>query len=89
MKAPKDSIVDFEYLLGKSVIVRISGDVELHATLKGYDVIGNLVLDETEEYEFINDKKKFRRVLGNVFVRGPHVQSILPKGTLHEIENPF
>lgn len=80
----KDSIIDFHYLIGKTIIVKFIGGKEVKGELNGFDIIGNLVLVNTEEINKENPRK-----LGKVFARGPNITSILPFSSYNEIPNPY
>jgi len=66
----------------------------VHGVLKGYDSVGNVILDDSVEIihdEDENDKeiKKKERNLGVLFARGPTISILFPKEKFHEISNPF
>jgi U6 snRNA-associated Sm-like protein LSm7 len=48
--AKKESILELQKLLDASVRVKCIGGRELEGTLRGYDDLVNLVLDDCEEY---------------------------------------
>ncbi|OMJ69462.1 hypothetical protein SteCoe_32809 [Stentor coeruleus] len=77
----KESIIDLADYLNTKVRVRMI-DREVVGTLKSYDKIPNLVLENTI------DETKNSRELGIVFVRGQMIISIMPD-KLSSIENPF
>ena len=69
------------------------GGRELQGTLRGFDELVNLVLDDCDEYlrdpednERITDKS---RKLGLVVVRGTQVSLVSPQEGVEEIANPF
>ena len=49
-KKRKESILDLSKYLEKNIRVKFSGGREAAGTLKGYDPLLNLVLDNTTEY---------------------------------------
>ena len=49
-KKKKESIVDLSKYLDKAVRVKFQGGREAQGTLKGYDPLLNLVLDNTTEF---------------------------------------
>ncbi|CAJ0867772.1 19089_t:CDS:2 [Entrophospora sp. SA101] len=70
----------------------INYDRKIIGSLKGYDQLLNLVLDETEE--LLRDPEDNRlsnetRSLGLVVCRGPAVILISPVDGMEEIPNPF
>eukprot|EP00535_Pseudo-nitzschia_heimii_P000825 CAMPEP_0197183696 /NCGR_PEP_ID=MMETSP1423-20130617/8053_1 /TAXON_ID=476441 /ORGANISM="Pseudo-nitzschia heimii, Strain UNC1101" /LENGTH=119 /DNA_ID=CAMNT_0042634307 /DNA_START=18 /DNA_END=377 /DNA_ORIENTATION=+ len=89
----KDSILEIAKLLDASVHVKCLGGRELEGTLKGYDELVNLVIDDCEEYlRDPNDPDKVtdrKRKLGLVVVRGTQVSLVSPKDGVEEISNPF
>ncbi len=89
----KDSTLELAKMMDASVHVKCLGGRELEGTLKGYDELVNLVLEDCEEYlrdsddpEKITDRK---RKLGLVVVRGTQVSLVSPKDGVEEISNPF
>jgi U6 snRNA-associated Sm-like protein LSm7 len=66
---------------------------ELVGTLRGYDDLVNLVVDDCEE--FLRDPSDLSRVtnqkrrLGLVVVRGTQVSLVSPDDGFEEIDNPF
>lgn len=89
----KDSILELAKLMDATVHVKCLGGRELEGTLKGYDELVNLVLEDCEEYlrdptdpEIVTDRK---RKLGLVVVRGTQVSLVSPKDGVEEISNPF
>jgi U6 snRNA-associated Sm-like protein LSm7 len=89
----KDSILELAKLMDATVHVKCLGGREVEGTLKGYDELVNLVLEDCEEYirdlrdpEKITDRK---RTLGLVVVRGTQVSLVSPKEGVEEISNPF
>lgn len=69
------------------------GGRELQGTLRGFDELVNLVLDDCDEFlrdpednERITDKS---RKLGLVVVRGTQVSLVSPQEGVEEIANPF
>mmetsp|Transcript_21694 Transcript_21694/g.53807 ORF Transcript_21694/g.53807 Transcript_21694/m.53807 type:complete len:118 (-) Transcript_21694:357-710(-) len=89
----KDSILELAKMMDASVHVKCLGGRELEGTLKGYDELVNLVLEDCEEYvrdpddpEVVTDRK---RKLGLVVVRGTQVSLVSPKDGVEEISNPF
>ncbi|KAG0005690.1 Sm-like protein lsm7 [Entomortierella chlamydospora] len=88
----KESILDLGKYMDQKIRVKYSGGREVVGTLKGYDPLLNLVLDETEEY--LRDPEDGRlldqtRNLGLIVCRGPAVILISPMDGTLEIANPF
>ena len=89
----KESILELAKLMDARVHVKCLGGRELEGTLRGYDELVNLVLEDcqeflrdSEDYEKITDQK---RTLGLVVVRGTQVSLVSPQDGVEEIENPF
>lgn len=89
----KESILELAKLMDATVQVKCLGGRQLEGTLKGYDELVNLVLEDCEEYlrdpndhDKITDKK---RKLGVVVVRGTQVSLVSPQEGVEEIANPF
>jgi len=89
----KESIVDLTRFLDKSVRVKFQGGREVTGTLKGFDPLLNLVLDDCLEYlRDPEDSYKLTedvRKLGLVVCRGPTVVVIGPMDGMEQIPNPF
>ena len=89
-KLSKDSIIEFTYLIEKEVIIKFIGGREVEGLLKGYDKVGNLILDNVIEYiNRDNDIEVKTRKLGCLFARGPNITAIFPKNNFIELENPY
>ncbi|CAJ0867845.1 19096_t:CDS:2 [Entrophospora sp. SA101] len=87
-KPKKESILDLSKYMDKKIRVKYN----VIGSLKGYDQLLNLVLDETEE--LLRDPEDNRlsnetRSLGLVVCRGPAVILISPVDGMEEIPNPF
>eukprot|EP00199_Chlamydomonas_sp_CCMP681_P004250 CAMPEP_0119105340 /NCGR_PEP_ID=MMETSP1180-20130426/3325_1 /TAXON_ID=3052 ORGANISM="Chlamydomonas cf sp, Strain CCMP681" /NCGR_SAMPLE_ID=MMETSP1180 /ASSEMBLY_ACC=CAM_ASM_000741 /LENGTH=104 /DNA_ID=CAMNT_0007090365 /DNA_START=129 /DNA_END=443 /DNA_ORIENTATION=+ len=89
----KESALELSKLVDKGVRVRLNGGREVSGTLKGYDQMLNLVLDETIEYlrdpedmSVVTDKT---RSLGLIVCRGTAVTLVAPTHGMEEISNPF
>lgn len=89
----KESVVDLSRFIDQSVRVRFQGGREVCGTLKGYDTLLNVVIDNC--IEFLRDPDDaFRqsgetRALGLIVARGPAITIIGPSDGVEEIENPF
>ncbi|KAK3920492.1 U6 snRNA-associated Sm-like protein LSm7 [Frankliniella fusca] len=92
-KKRKESILDLSKYLEKNIRVKFAGGRECAGTLKGYDPLLNLVLDNTTEflrdpddpYKLMEDT----RMLGLVVCRGTTVVLICPVDGMESIANPF
>mmetsp|Transcript_24362 Transcript_24362/g.36091 ORF Transcript_24362/g.36091 Transcript_24362/m.36091 type:complete len:105 (+) Transcript_24362:158-472(+) len=89
----KESILELTKMIDARVHVKCLGGREVVGTLKGYDELVNLVLDDADEYlrdsedpDKITDRK---RKLGLVVVRGTQVSLVSPQEGMEEIANPF
>ncbi|CAI7789445.1 unnamed protein product [Closterium sp. NIES-53] len=51
MSGRKETVLDLARLVDKGVCVKLNGGRQVMGTLKGYDQLINLVLDEAVEYE--------------------------------------
>jgi len=60
--------------LNNSVLIRLKGGMELRGTMASYDVHMNLVLDNTDQLE----NGELKRKLGTVLLRGDSVVFISP-----------
>ncbi|BDA42387.1 U6 snRNA-associated Sm-like protein LSm7 [Coccomyxa sp. Obi] len=90
----KENALDLAKFIDKGVRVKLSGGREVEGTLKGYDQLLNLVLDETVEY--LRDKDDTLRItnearpLGLVVCRGTAVMMVSPTAGTEELaQNPF
>mmetsp|Transcript_9806 Transcript_9806/g.13815 ORF Transcript_9806/g.13815 Transcript_9806/m.13815 type:complete len:126 (+) Transcript_9806:258-635(+) len=89
----KESILELAKLMDATVRVKCLGGRELQGTLRGYDDLVNLVLDDCDE--FIRDPEDMQRVtdetrkLGLVVIRGTQVSLVSPQEGMEEIANPF
>eukprot|EP01104_Vermistella_antarctica_P006565 TRINITY_DN17274_c0_g1_i1.p2 TRINITY_DN17274_c0_g1~~TRINITY_DN17274_c0_g1_i1.p2 ORF type:complete len:103 (+),score=32.63 TRINITY_DN17274_c0_g1_i1:251-559(+) len=94
MAHKKESILDLNKFIDKEIMVKFSGGREVTGTLKGYDTLVNLVLDDcTEALRDPDDPYRItdqKRTLGLVVCRGTSVMLITPTDGLEELaENPF
>lgn len=93
MASKKDPILDLAKYLDQSVRVQFQGGREVNGTLKGYDQLVNIVLDDCIEYirdpEDNNKLTEETRSIGLVVCRGTSVMLISPIDGSQEIANPF
>jgi|Transcript_6662 U6 snRNA-associated Sm-like protein LSm7 len=90
---PKETVLDLGRFIDKGVRVKLSGGREVTGTLKGYDQLLNLVLDECVEY--MRDREDPLRItdetreLGLLVCRGTSVMVVSALDSMEEIANPF
>ena len=90
---PKETVLDLGRFIDKGVSVKLSGGREVTGTLKGYDQLLNLVLDECVEY--MRDREDPLRItdetreLGLLVCRGTSVMVVSALDSMEEIANPF
>ena len=89
----KESILDLSRFIDKQIRVKFAGGRESSGTLKGFDPLLNIVLDDTIEYlRDPDDPYKLTqdtRHLGLVVCRGTAVTLICPMDGMESIANPF
>ncbi|KAI1327011.1 like-Sm domain-containing protein [Xylariaceae sp. FL0255] len=85
----KENILDLSKYMDKKITVKFNGGREVTGTLKGYDALMNLVLDEVQEVMRDDEGKEATRSLGLVVARGTLLVVISPVDGSEEIENPF
>jgi len=88
-KAKKENILDLAKYVDKQINVKFNGGREIVGTLKGYDQLMNLVLDDVKETMRDDDGNETTRTLGLVVARGTLLVLISPVDGSEEIENPF
>ncbi|KAI8929673.1 hypothetical protein BC831DRAFT_410514 [Entophlyctis helioformis] len=88
-KPKKENILDLAKYSNKRIIVQYQGGRQVVGTLKGFDPLQNLVLDNTEEtLRDINDPSRLTtstRPLGLVVVRGTAITLVSPYDGTEEI----
>ncbi|KAD4982513.1 hypothetical protein E3N88_19184 [Mikania micrantha] len=89
----KETVLDLAKFVDKGVQVKLTGGRQVAGTLKGYDQLLNLVLDEATEFlrdpeDPLKTTDQFRR-LGLIVCRGTAVMLVSPTDGTEEIENPF
>ncbi|KAM0254907.1 hypothetical protein ACHAQJ_006279 [Trichoderma viride] len=85
----KENILDLAKYMDKGITVKFNGGREVRGTLKGYDALMNLVLDEVQETLRDEEGNESSRSLGLVVVRGTLLVLISPTDGSEEIANPF
>ncbi|KAL7808118.1 U6 snRNA-associated Sm-like protein LSm7 [Trichoderma aethiopicum] len=85
----KENILDLAKYMDKEIIVKFNGGREVRGTLKGYDALMNLVLDQVQETLRDDEGNESSRSLGLVVVRGTLLVLISPADGSEEIANPF
>ncbi|KAI0109400.1 U6 snRNA-associated Sm-like protein LSm7 [Hypoxylon sp. NC0597] len=85
----KENILDLSKYVDKRITVKFNGGREVTGTLKGYDALMNLVLDDVQEIMRDDEGKEATRSLGLVVARGTLLVVISPVDGSEEIENPF
>ncbi|KZZ88074.1 U6 snRNA-associated Sm-like protein LSm7 [Moelleriella libera RCEF 2490] len=85
----KENILDLAKYMDKEITVKFNGGREVTGTLKGYDALMNLVLDEVKETVRDEEGNDSTRPLGLVVARGTLLVVITPVDGSEEIANPF
>jgi len=75
--------------MDKKITVKFTGGREVIGTLKGFDALMNLVLDDVEEITRDDEGNTSSRPLGLVVARGTLLVMISPVDGSEEIANPF
>jgi U6 snRNA-associated Sm-like protein LSm7 len=85
----KENILDLGKYMDKQITVKFNGGREVKGTLKGYDALMNLVLDDVHEVVRDDEGNESTRSLGLVVVRGTLLVLVSPVDGSEEIANPF
>lgn len=88
-KPKKENILDLTKYMDREIIVKFNGGREVVGTLKGYDQLMNLVLDEVKETLRDDEGNTSTRSLGLIVARGTLLVMIAPVDGSEHIENPF
>ncbi|MCJ1329563.1 Sm-like protein lsm7 [Thelotrema lepadinum] len=88
-KPKKENILDLTKYMDKEISVKFNGGREVTGTLKGFDQLMNLVLDDTKELTRDDEGNESSRSLGLVVARGTLLVLISPLDGSEQIENPF
>ncbi|KAJ5450529.1 U6 snRNA-associated Sm-like protein LSm7 [Penicillium daleae] len=88
-KPKKENILDLGKYMDKEVQVKFNGGREVTGTLKGYDQLMNLVLDDVKETMRDDAGNQTTRSLGLIVARGTLIVLISPADGSGEIANPF
>ncbi|KAM7201407.1 Like-Sm (LSM) domain containing protein [Naviculisporaceae sp. PSN 640] len=85
----KENILDLKKYMDQRINVKFNGGREVSGTLKGYDALMNLVLDDVKEAVRDDEGNESFRSLGLVVVRGTLLVVISPVDGSEQIANPF
>lgn len=85
----KENILDLSKYMDKEITVKFNGGREVVGTLKGYDQLMNLVLDDVKEVMRDDEGNESSRPLGLIVARGTLLVLISPVDGSEEIANPF
>ncbi|KAI9904407.1 hypothetical protein N3K66_000936 [Trichothecium roseum] len=88
-KPKKENILNLEKYMDKEITVKFNGGREVRGTLKGYDALMNLVLDDGKETLRDDQGNETTRSLGLVVARGTLLVLVSPVDGSEEIANPF
>lgn len=88
-KPKKENILDLTKYMDKEINVKFNGGREVVGTLKGYDQLMNLVLDDVRELMRDDEGNESSRPLGLVIARGTLLVLVSPVDGSEEIANPF
>ncbi|BCS18404.1 putative small nuclear ribonucleoprotein (LSM7) [Aspergillus puulaauensis] len=88
-KPKKENILDLNKYMDKEVRVKFNGGREVSGTLKGYDQLMNLVLDDVKESMRDDEGNENTRFLGLIVARGTLIVLISPADGSEQIANPF
>ncbi|CAI7660512.1 hypothetical protein N7533_009374 [Penicillium manginii] len=88
-KPKKENILDLGKYMDKEVQVKFNGGREVTGTLKGFDQLMNLVLDDVKESMRDDEGNQTTRSLGLIVARGTLIVLISPADGSEEIPNPF
>ncbi|KAI9163616.1 U6 snRNA-associated Sm-like protein LSm7 [Paramyrothecium foliicola] len=85
----KENILDLAKYMDKQITVKFNGGRQVQGTLKGYDALMNLVLDDVQEIMRDDEGNESTRPLGLVVARGTLLVLVSPVDGSEEIANPF
>ncbi|KAI9791406.1 MAG: Sm-like protein lsm7 [Peltula sp. TS41687] len=85
----KENILDLSKYMDQAIGVKFGGGREVVGTLKGYDQLMNLVLDDVKEVMRDDEGNESSRQLGLVVARGTLLVLVAPLDGSAEIPNPF
>ncbi|KAF2222669.1 hypothetical protein BDZ85DRAFT_274583 [Elsinoe ampelina] len=88
-KPKKENILDLSKYMDEEINVKFNGGREVVGTLKGYDQLMNLVLDDVKEVTRDEEGNTSTRPLGLLVARGTMLVLISPVDGSEEIANPF
>ena len=84
-----NSSLDLGKYVNQKIHVHFQGGRQLTGTLKGFDQLVNLVLEDAEETLGGNSKSSGVRKVGTVMCKGTAVTLVTPLDGYGEIANPF
>jgi len=85
----KENILDLNRFMDKQMKVKFNGGREVIGTLKGFDQLMNVVLDDVKEVMRDDEGNESTRALGLIVARGTLLVLISPIDGSEEIANPF
>ncbi|MCJ1409720.1 hypothetical protein MMC19_003802 [Ptychographa xylographoides] len=88
-KPKKENILDLSKYTDKRINVKFNGGREVVGTLKDYDQLMNLVLDDVKELLKDDEGNESSRSLGLIVARGTLLVLISPVDGSEQIANPF
>ncbi|KAL2050075.1 hypothetical protein ABVK25_009685 [Lepraria finkii] len=88
-KPKKENILDLTKYMDKEITIKFNGGREVTGTLKGYDQLMNLVLDDVKELLRDDEGNESTRSLGLIVARGTLLVLISPLDGSEQIANPF
>lgn len=88
-KPKKENILDLNKYMDQEITVKFNGGREVTGTLKGYDQLMNLVLDDVKELLRDDEGNESTRSLGLIVARGTLLVLISPVDGSEQIANPF
>ncbi|KIH87561.1 hypothetical protein SPBR_05258 [Sporothrix brasiliensis 5110] len=83
----KENILDLGQYMDREIYVKFNGGREVSGTLKGYDPLLNMVLDDAQEKMRKGEIKS--RSLGLAVIRGTHITTLHPVDGSESISNPY
>ncbi|KAL1890865.1 U6 snRNP-associated protein Lsm7 [Sporothrix stenoceras] len=89
-EAPKkENILDLGQYMDREIYVKFNGGREVSGTLKGFDPLLNMVLDDAQEKMRNAEGEVKSRSLGLAVIRGTHITTLHPVDGSESIANPY